>query len=131
VTPSTDTRKLHLTKRVGKSLLISYQLLIMKEKLFESICKEIELHSRIYECDRELIILYHSFKYDEYFAISGDSEGDLDDLVYQFMGDLESLSQEDWLQFASCSGCKLDDFDEILFLNSRYHIEEEYYVRQK
>lgn len=104
----------------------------MKEKLIESIRKEVESHSKMYECDRELIIVYHSFKYDEYFAISGEAnDDDLDDLIYQFMGDLESPFEEDWLQFATCSGCRLDENDEILFLDSRYHIEEEYHVRQK
>jgi Mg2+ and Co2+ transporter CorA len=93
--------------------------------LVESIRKEVESHSKIWECDRELIIVFHSFKYDEYFAVSGDDESELDDLIYQFMGDLECPTNFPWLQSATCSEISLDEEDEILFLNSKYEIQDD------
>lgn len=97
----------------------------IEHNLVQSIRKEVESHSQIFECDRELIIVYHSFRYDEYFAVLGDNTDELDDLIYQFMGDLESPSEENWLQFATCSGCEIDEDDEVLFLNPKYEIDED------
>lgn len=96
----------------------------MKAKFLNSIKRVIELDSQLFEVDRELIILYHSFKYDEYFALAGSDSNEDDDLVYQFMGDLNAPLSEDWLEFTTCCGCKLGEEDEVLFLNSKYKIKE-------